>query len=104
MAGEASLGDCTTDESDSEVSYYVSKRRDIVQAAEGVLADASEEFGSVAAVKAQLEAVKAAHPDVYRDAYLGDSAPALFAPFVRLQLLAWDPLYAPGDGACCVLC
>ena len=69
------------------------------QAADGLLADASDEFGSVAAVKAQLESVKVNHADVYRDAYLGDSAPALFAPFVRLQLLVWDPLYAPGDGA-----
>jgi hypothetical protein len=26
------------------------------------------------------------------------STPALFAPFVRVQLLGWDPLYSPPEG------
>lgn len=26
------------------------------------------------------------------------STPALFAPYVRLQLLRWDPLYGGGGG------
>lgn len=31
MTGEAAVGDDTTDESDSEVRYYNSKRQDILQ-------------------------------------------------------------------------
>lgn len=30
---------------------------------------------------------------------MGLSAPAVFAPFVRLELLAWDPLYGQRAGA-----
>jgi hypothetical protein len=30
---------------------------------------------------------------------MGLSAPVVFAPFVRLELLAWDPLFGPRAGA-----
>lgn len=40
-----------------------------------------------------------AQPGAYRDAYMGLSAPVVFAPFVRLELLAWDPLFGPRAGA-----
>lgn len=49
--------------------------------------------------QARLEAWKAAQPRAYHDAYMGLSAPAVFAPFVRLELLAWDPLYGQRAGA-----
>ena len=49
--------------------------------------------------QARLEGWKAAQPRAYRDAYMGLSAPAVFAPFVRLELLAWDPLYGQRAGA-----
>jgi hypothetical protein len=35
----------------------------------------------------------------YRDAYMSLSAAAVFAPFVRAELLQWDPLYAGPAGA-----
>jgi hypothetical protein len=38
-------------------------------------------------VKSRLEDWKAAYPRNYQNAYVPESAPALFAPFVRLQLL-----------------
>ncbi len=34
----------------------------------------------------------------YRDAYMSLSAAAVFAPFVRAELLQWDPLYAGPAG------
>ena len=49
---EAPLGEETSDESDSEVSRYVRKRRDLVEAARTVFADAGDEFGSLRALKA----------------------------------------------------
>ena len=40
------------------------------------------------------------HPPAgaYRDAYVSLSAPALFAPFVRLELLKWRPLHGGEAG------
>ncbi len=34
------------------------------------------------------------YPKDYSNTYMHLSTPALFAPFVRLELLHWDPLYA----------
>ena len=68
------------------------------QAAGTVFADASDEYGSVAAVLARLQAWQQHHPGAYRDAYMAVSAPAIFAPFVRLQLLAWNPLWGGASG------
>lgn len=39
------------------------------------------------------------YPKDYTNAYMHLSTPALFAPFVRLELLSWDPLYGAADGA-----
>ena len=35
----------------------------------------------------------------YRDAYMSLSAAAVFAPFVRLELLKWDPIFTGQAGA-----
>lgn len=37
-------------------------------------------------------------PGSYRDAYMALSAPAIFAPFVRLDLLHWEPIYSGQPG------
>jgi GC-rich sequence DNA-binding factor len=97
---EPLLGDDTTDESEGEVADFRSRAGEVFEAAGSVLRDADEEYGSVGAVKGALEGWKAQYPGQYSDAYVGMSAPALFAPFVRLQLLRWAPLDpASGSGA-----
>lgn len=35
----------------------------------------------------------------YRDAYMSLSAAAVFAPYVRLELLQWDPIFTGQAGA-----
>ena len=41
----------------------------------------------------------------YRDAYMSLSAAAVFAPFVRLELLKWDPIFTgqAGDASLALL-
>ena len=70
-----------------------------MQGASTVFADAGEEFSSVSAVKQRLEGWRRRYPGTFNSAYMGISSPAIFAPFVRTQLLSWDPVYAPGRGA-----
>lgn len=94
---ESQIGADTTDASDSEVSHLASKKQEILEAAKAVFADADAEFATLGAVKRKLEAWKAQQPGTYRDAYMSLSVPALLAPFVRLELLQWDPL-VPGNG------
>ncbi|KNC70850.1 hypothetical protein SARC_16620, partial [Sphaeroforma arctica JP610] len=40
----------------------------------------------------KLQHWKNVHPLAYRDAYVSECAPHIFAPFVRLALLQWNPL------------
>ena len=63
------------------------------------LVDTDDEFRSLEAVKRRLEAWKADQPDSYGNAYAADNVPAVFAPFVRNELLSWEPVFedTPGD-------
>ncbi len=61
---EPRWGEATSDESDSEVAQYGARRREILDSAATVFADASEEFAALPALKARLEAWKAAQPGV----------------------------------------
>ncbi|DBA84127.1 TPA: hypothetical protein ACH3X1_006603 [Trebouxia sp. C0004] len=97
-AAEERWGDATTDESDSELTHYRSKRAEALEASTSVFADASEEYGSLPAVKDRLEKWKQQQPGAYADAYMSLSVPAVMAPFVRLELLRWDPLFGSSTG------
>lgn len=97
-AAEERWGDATTDESDSEVIHYRSKRAEALEASTSVFADAGEEYGSLPAVKNKLEQWKRQQPGAYADAYMSLSVPAVMAPFVRLELLQWDPLFGGSAG------
>jgi GC-rich sequence DNA-binding factor len=69
------------------------------QVASTVFADASEDYSTVEAVKRRLEDWQRSYPAAYRDAYMPMSAPAIFAPFVRLDLLHWEVLFGrPASG------
>jgi hypothetical protein len=71
----------------------------VLETSGSVFVDADDEFGSLEAVKRRLEGWKSGQPDAYGNAYAADSVPAIFAPFVRNELLAWDPVFndSPGD-------
>ncbi|XP_072963897.1 transcriptional repressor ILP1-like [Typha angustifolia] len=90
-------GELSTDESDSESSAYLSSRNELLQTANHVLSDASEEYSKLKFVKERFEGWKKQYPSTYRDAYVSLSAPVVFSPYVRLELLKWDPLYDTVD-------
>lgn len=56
---DPALGEDTTDESEGEVSHYSARRKEILDNAATVFADASEEFGSLPTLKRRLETWKA---------------------------------------------
>ncbi|KFM24365.1 PAX3- and PAX7-binding protein 1 [Auxenochlorella protothecoides] len=66
----------------------------VVHAADTLFLDAAEPYGTLRAVRAELDGWRRRQPAAYRDAYVAAAAPALFAPWVRLELLAWEPLDA----------
>ncbi|URE21782.1 GC-rich sequence DNA-binding factor-like protein [Musa troglodytarum] len=90
-------GELSTDESDSESSAYISSRNELLQTAEEIFSDASEEYSNLMIVKERFERWKSQYLSSYRDAYVSLSVPSLFSPYVRLELLKWDPLYDATD-------
>ena len=55
-----------------------------------VFDDAREDLASPDALKTRLELWSSRYPEEYAAAYMSSSAPSLFAPYVRLELLRWD--------------
>ncbi|KAJ1292656.1 hypothetical protein BS78_01G006700 [Paspalum vaginatum] len=90
-------GELSTDESDSESIAYVSSRDELLKTADLVFSDASEEYSSLRIVKDKFEGWKTMYPSAYRDAHVALSAPSVFTPYVRLELLKWDPLHETTD-------
>ncbi|PPD89245.1 hypothetical protein GOBAR_DD13807 [Gossypium barbadense] len=90
-------GESSTDESDSESTAYRSNRDMLLQTANEIFSDASEEYSQLSAVKQKFEKLKKDYSSSYRDAYMSLSIPSIFSPYVRLELLRWDPLHGDED-------
>lgn len=90
-------GESSTDESDDDSSAYESNRDQLLQVAGQIFSDADEEFSQLSAVKEKFEIWKKEYSSTYRDAYMSLSIPAIFSPYVRLELLKWDPLHQDSD-------
>lgn len=90
-------GESTTDESDSETEAYQSNREELLKTAEHIFSDAAEEYSQLSVVKERFEKWKRDYSSSYRDAYMSLSTPAIMSPYVRLELLKWDPLREDAD-------
>jgi GC-rich sequence DNA-binding factor len=92
IPGSSSIGVAEAD----AVQQYKRRRLEVLQLAPTVFADTDEQYASLTTVKSRLEGFKAQYPREYSQAYIGESAAALFAPYVRLELLHWEPLPVGG--------
>ena len=90
-------GESSTDESDSETKAFQSHRDLLLQTAAHIFSDAAEEYSQLSVVKETFEAWKRDYLSAYKDAYMSLSAPSIFSPYVRLELLKWDPLHEKTD-------
>ena len=57
--------------------------------------DTVEEFRDLEVVMQKLEAWKISYPQSYDNSFVSDNLPKLFSPFVRLEMLHWNPLKNP---------
>ncbi|KAF8033123.1 hypothetical protein BT93_D1885 [Corymbia citriodora subsp. variegata] len=90
-------GESSTDESDSESRAYKSNRDLLLQTADQIFDDTAEEYAKLSEVKQRFEKWKRDYSSSYRDAYMSLSVPNIFSPYVRLELLKWDPLHEDSD-------
>ena len=68
---------------------FLSER--ITSEEKAIFEDVVEDFSSIDSIKSRFEEWKNKHEDCYRNAYISLCLPKLFAPFIRLQLLDWNP-------------
>ncbi|XP_073050023.1 transcriptional repressor ILP1-like [Primulina eburnea] len=90
-------GESSTDESDGESTAYDSTRNQLLQVADKILSDADEEYSQFSTVVERFDGWKKVYASSYSDAYMSLSIPSLFSPYVRLELLKWDPLHEDTD-------
>ena len=89
------LSDFKTGESGASASF-LKRQQDIEIECRSIFNDTDDDFASIEVIKNRLETWKKDFPRQYEATFMGLSVPALFAPFVRLELLQWDPLdHAP---------
>ncbi|KAI4302216.1 hypothetical protein MLD38_037994 [Melastoma candidum] len=90
-------GESSTDESDTETRAYKSNRDLLLQTADQIFDDSAEEFAQLSEVIKKFEKWKRDYARSYSDAYMSLSVPDIFSPYVRLELLRWDPLHEEAD-------
>ncbi|KAK4357567.1 hypothetical protein RND71_023177 [Anisodus tanguticus] len=90
-------GESSTDESDSESTAYQSNRDQLLQVSEQIFGDAREEYSQLSLVVEKFDRWKKDYASSYRDVYMSLSIPVIFSPYVRLELLKWDPLHESTD-------
>ena len=56
--------------------------------------DVEPEYHEIAAIRRRFERWRREQPESYNEAYIALCLPKLLTPFVRLKLVAWNPLEA----------
>eukprot|EP00903_Cladosiphon_okamuranus_P007275 g7051.t1 len=80
------------EESEGEGAREEERSRAVLEAADMVMEDVDDSVKSVLAVKTLFEDWKRRHGEQYAQAYCTLTLPDLLAPFVRLELVRWDPM------------
>ena len=86
-----------SDDSEREDDAAVTRRDNLMAAADVVFEDVEPEYTSLARLKEVLEGWKRKFPDAYASAYVSVALPKLVAPIAELEVLGW-PLLSNGVG------
>ncbi|XP_045198488.1 PAX3- and PAX7-binding protein 1-like [Mercenaria mercenaria] len=79
------------EENQSEITKYSQERDEIVNRASELFEDVMDDFSDTDCVREKFMSWKHKYGDTYREAYIGLCLPKLVNPFVRLQLISWNP-------------
>ncbi|XP_060072979.1 PAX3- and PAX7-binding protein 1-like isoform X2 [Ylistrum balloti] len=85
------------EENQSEITKFNLEKEVIDTGVERLFEDVEDDFKEVSCVRERFESWKEEYGETYSEAYIGLCLPKLFNPFVRLQLIQWNPLEANGQ-------
>uniref|UniRef100_A0A4X2K0A2 GCF C-terminal domain-containing protein n=1 Tax=Vombatus ursinus TaxID=29139 RepID=A0A4X2K0A2_VOMUR len=78
--------------SPSEGADFRERRGAILRSCHSVFKDVNEEFSDVQKILLKFQQWRERFPDSYHEAYASLCLPKLFSPFIRIQMLDWNPL------------
>ncbi|KPJ17828.1 GC-rich sequence DNA-binding factor 1 [Papilio machaon] len=76
----------------TEQQHFAQEAEAIRQMSSQVFADALPAWRSVRGVCARVSRWRRSQPALYNDAYVADCLPKLLAPYIRHELILWNPL------------
>ncbi|XP_066990634.1 PAX3- and PAX7-binding protein 1 [Macrobrachium rosenbergii] len=86
------------EESHSEIQVIQTELEHIAAEARKMFEDVEEDFSQLKRIMARFEEWRNKDGPTYRDAYVSLNLPKMFAPYIRLQMLLWNPLMRDSDG------
>ncbi|XP_072509673.1 intron Large complex component GCFC2 isoform X2 [Notamacropus eugenii] len=78
--------------SPSEGADFWERREAILQNCHSVFEDVDEKFSDVQKILLKFQQWREQFPDSYHEAYASLCLPKLFSPFIKIQMLDWNPL------------
>ncbi|KAM9067137.1 intron Large complex component GCFC2 isoform 1-T1 [Sarcophilus harrisii] len=79
-------------ESPSEGADFRERRGAILQNCHSIFEDVNEEFSDVQKILLKFQQWREQFPDSYYEAYASLCLPKLLSPFIRIQMMDWNPL------------
>lgn len=86
------------EESHSEIQVMQTELEHIATEARKIFEDVEEDFSQMKIIMSRFEEWRGKDGPTYNDAYVSLNLPKIFAPYVRLQMLLWNPLMRDSDG------
>ncbi|XP_071134694.1 PAX3- and PAX7-binding protein 1-like [Mytilus edulis] len=80
------------EQNQSEITKFNLEKESIHTGVERLFEDVVEDFSEIHSIRERFEDWRSLYNDTYKEAYIGLCLPKLVNPFVRLQLINWNPL------------
>ncbi|XP_067118345.1 PAX3- and PAX7-binding protein 1 [Centruroides vittatus] len=85
------------EEIDIDVLKHKEQQKALFEQVDEIFEDVIDEFGTVQGVKSNFERWKNEQLTSYKDAYVSLCLPKVLSPFVRAELVKWNPLESGAD-------
>ncbi|CAE1251047.1 GCFC [Acanthosepion pharaonis] len=80
------------EENQSDITKFNSEYAEILRIRQRLFDDVEEDFCELENIRLHFEKWKGENSESYKEAYIGLCLPKLFNPFIRLELIDWNPL------------
>ncbi|CAF2900493.1 unnamed protein product [Rotaria sp. Silwood2] len=82
------------EENQSDINLFLKQKQEIVNEAEHLLDDVSDEFSQYRNIKTIFEQWKYQQNETYTDAFIEICLPKVFSPLIRREMIDWKPFEA----------